>query len=67
MDEKWVAVYSTDQPYKAELLKQVLSDNSIQAMVMNQRDSFYHFGDIEICVQQKNVVRAKHILKKIEL
>ena len=63
----WIAVYSTDVPYKAEIIKQVLLDNQIAAFVINKRDSFYQFGDIEVCVKQGDVLRAKHALKDIEL
>ncbi len=63
----WIAVYSTDIPYKAEIIKQILLDNQITAFVMNKRDSFYQFGDIEICVKPADVLRAKHVLNDIEL
>lgn len=63
----WVAVYSTDEPYKAEIIKQILLDNQITAFVMNKRDSFYQFGDIEVCVKSGDVIRAKHALNNIEL
>lgn len=65
--DNWVSVYTVDALYKAELIKQVLSDNNIIAVVINKKDSFYQFGHIEICVQSINVIRAKHILNNIKL
>lgn len=67
MDNSWVTVYSTDQLYKAELIKQILSDQQITAFVLNQQDSTYLFGNIEICVMPADVMRAKHILQNINL
>ncbi len=66
-NDDWISVYSTDMLYKAEIVKQVLSDNNIMAFVLNKRDSFYQFGDIEVYVKPGNVMRAKYIVNKIEL
>lgn len=64
---EWISVYTVDMPYKAEIVKQVLIDNQIMAFILNKRDSFYQFGDIEVCVRPEDVIRAKHIVNKIEL
>lgn len=66
-NDDWISVYSTDMLYKAEIIKQILSDNNIMAFVLNKRDSIYQFGDIEVYVQPANVMRAKHIVNKVEL
>jgi hypothetical protein len=66
MEGDWVPIYSTDKLYQAEIIKQVLADNQIAAFVLNQRDSVYQFGNIEICVKRGDIIRAKHILKSIE-
>jgi hypothetical protein len=65
--DDWIPVYATDMLYKAEIVKQILIDNNIMAFVLNKKDSFYQFGDIEVCVQPANVMRAKHIVNKVEL
>jgi hypothetical protein len=65
--EEWIPVYAGDMLYKAEIVKQILIDNRIMAFVLNKRDSFYQFGDVEVCVRSEDVIRAKHIVNKIEL
>lgn len=65
MENDWVAVFLTSQPYRAELAKQVLEQSNIEAVLMNKRDSFYHVGDIEVHVKQNNVIKAKNILKSL--
>jgi hypothetical protein len=67
MDDSWIPVFSTNKLYKAEIIKELLFDNQIMAFVLNKQDSIYLFGEIEICVQPADVIRAKHILKKIEI
>ena len=60
-------IFSTDQPYQAELAKQILEENRITPVVMNKRDSSYNtFGEFEVYVARKDVVRGKHLLKNLE-
>ena len=67
MDDSWITVFSTNQLYKAEIVKELLFDHQIMAFVLNLQDSVYLFGDIEVRVQPADVIRAKHILNKIEI
>lgn len=66
MENEWVAVFTTNQPYRAELAKQVLEQSSIESVLMNKRDSFYHVGEVEVLVKQNNVIKAKNVLKSLE-
>lgn len=66
MEGDWIPIYSTDKLYQAEIIKQVLADHQIAAFVLNQKDSAYLFGNIEICVRQGDIIRAKHIINSIE-
>jgi hypothetical protein len=66
MENEWVNVFVTSQPYRAELAKQVLEQSDIDAVLLNKRDSFYHVGDIEVHVKQDNVIKAKNVLKTLD-
>ncbi|HBH49599.1 MAG TPA: hypothetical protein DDX98_13215 [Bacteroidales bacterium] len=66
MSEEWTAVYSTNLLYHAELVKHLLNDNQIAAVIMNQQDSFYKIGSIDVMVKPADVVRAKHLISKTE-
>jgi hypothetical protein len=66
MDDSWVPVFSTSKLYQAEIVKEILLDNQIFAFVLNQQDSMYLFGDINVCVRPADVIRAKYILKSVE-
>jgi hypothetical protein len=58
-----VVVYSTNRLFEAEMIKQYLSDNDIQAFILNKMDSAYHFGDIEILVLKDDVIRSKKLIE----
>ena len=67
MEKDWVMVYTTDKLYEAELLKEILRDNNINAILLNKQDSAYKsFGDIEIYVNTRNVIRAKLLINEFE-
>lgn len=53
--------------YLAELAKQMLADHDIEAVVINKRDSSYNaFGDIEVCVNRDNMIKALLLIKEFE-
>jgi len=64
MDANWVAVYSTDQMYKAMLIQKKLSEEDITSVIVNKRDSLYAFGDIEIHVNPENAIKSIYLIKK---
>jgi len=66
MEENLVCVFSTGQEYLAALVRQMLSDNGIDAFILNKRDSFYQIGDIELYVNQDAVIRSKRLIREFE-
>jgi len=67
MEDNWISIYSTDKPWQAELAKQVLFDNGIEAVIINKRDSSYlAFGEVEVYVSKEDAQKSKEFLKNIE-
>jgi len=62
MDKDWVKIYSTEANYKAELLKGLLFEHNIEAVIINKQDSSYLFGELELYVSTDDVFKAKHII-----
>jgi hypothetical protein len=51
-----------------ELLKHILRENDIEAIVLNKQDSFYvTIGEIELMVNRNEVLRAKKIISEAKL
>lgn len=65
MQEHWIAIYSTDQFYQAEFTKDTLQQFGIEAVIMNQKDSSYHFGEIMVMVNVSDQEKAIEILKSV--
>jgi hypothetical protein len=55
----WVKVYTTENSYSAEIIKQGLIENEIPAVVMNKQDSSYkNFGVLTVMVNEGDFQKA---------
>lgn len=66
MDKNWIKIYTTSDVYKIELLKGLLVDNEIDAVVINKKDSAYLIGFAELYVTADHVIIAKRLINKHE-
>lgn len=66
MNMNWVAIFKTPELYQAELIKAILCDNGVEAVVLNQKDSSYTtFGEISVMVSEEDSERAEKIIKSL--
>lgn len=63
MENDFILIYQTSNPIQAEIILQMLKENSIDAFTMNKRDSSYQaFGLIEIYCPANEVIIALHLI-----
>ena len=43
MTNDWITIFTTDRLYQAEFIKETLEMNKIEAVILNQKDSSYHW------------------------
>ncbi len=68
MNNNWAKIYASNDFYQAEIVRQVLIDNEVEAVLMNKQDTAYKlFGEVEIHVPQENVQKAAEIIAQYEL
>lgn len=67
MESGWNKIFSTGKPYLGEIIKGVLAEHDIEAILINKQDSSYGFGEIEVYTRKENVLKAINIIKKNEL
>ncbi|MGD1839446.1 MAG: putative signal transducing protein [Thermonemataceae bacterium] len=61
---RWQKIYETDKSYQAGIVKAVLEDSEIIAVIINKQDSSYNmFGGQEIFVKAEDVIRALKIIQ----
>ena len=66
MEPNLVYIYSSGQPYQAEMVKQMLTDHNIQSFLVNKQDSAYKFGEVELYVNRDDVIRAKKLIQEFD-
>ncbi len=65
MDENWVKVYSSRSLASAEIIKSMLLENDLDAVLLNKLDSSYlAFGQAEVYVNSKNEEVAKKLIEQ---
>ena len=65
--DNWVTVFETDQPYLAEMVKDILCENNIDAVLLSHKDASYPMlGSIRIMVAPSDREKADEIIKTIE-
>jgi type III secretory pathway lipoprotein EscJ len=65
MDSRWQKVYDTNLKYRAEIVKAVLADHEISAVLVDKQDTAYHFGHIEVYVAPHDVLSAVKIIQDV--
>jgi hypothetical protein len=64
MEKDWKLISTLTQAYQAELVRQILEEKGITAVVLNKRDSTYMtFGRFEIYCSEKDADAAAEIVK----
>ena len=67
MSKKWEKVYSALSLQQVEIMRIMLEQNDIPAVVINKQDSMYvMIGEVELHVQKDNVMRAINLIEKVE-
>lgn len=60
--EQWQKVFSSTDFFQAELLKQLLVANDIEAVLLNKKDSSYQFGEAQVLVAESDRERAEALI-----
>ena len=63
MQSNWINIFSSDQPLEAEIIKQMLKENDIIAVIINKQDSSYNmFGQANLYVKSLDKPKALKIM-----
>jgi hypothetical protein len=62
MEDNWLKVYSAGQLYQVELVKGILDQSGIESVILNQSDSEFLLGEVELYVENENFDLAKNLI-----
>ena len=60
--EGWQKIYSTDMPFRAEIVRLTLERQKYNPVLLNKKDSSYLFGNYEVYVEREYVLKAIKII-----
>jgi len=60
--DNWVKIQTFERVHQAELRKNILTQNNINSVIINEKDSIFLVGEIELLVEGKNEKKAKALI-----
>jgi hypothetical protein len=60
--QDWVKIQSFDRVHQAELRKDILDKNDIPSVIINEKDSLFLLGEIELYVRSFDEARARELI-----
>lgn len=62
--ENWIKVFEDGQQVRAEIVKGVLTESDIPAVILNKKETVYQvFGTYEVHVKREDVLTATNLIK----
>jgi hypothetical protein len=58
----WKPVYSHHVSINVQIVQDILQDNEIESVIMDLKDSNYHFGSIQLFVNEEDYDKARDII-----
>jgi hypothetical protein len=63
MEQNWIKIFTSTNFYQSEMVKQMLIENHIDAVLLNKQDSSHrNFGNIEVYIHQEDFAQAVEIM-----
>lgn len=65
MEADWVKVHSSTNRFRVQFLQSLLMDNGIQAVLLDQQDTFYtSIGEVHLYVERDDAMKARNLIDK---
>jgi hypothetical protein len=63
MEQNWIKIFTSTNFFQSEMVKQMLIENHIDAVLLNKQDSSHrNFGNIEVYIHQEDFAQAVEIM-----
>ena len=62
MEKGWIKIFTSSDFYRSEIVKQVLIEHDIDAVVLNKQLSGYNIGAVEVYIHQEDFSKAVEIM-----
>jgi hypothetical protein len=62
MEKDWIKIFTSSDFYRSEIVKQMLIENSIDAVLINKQLSGYNIGSVEVYIHQEDFSKAVELM-----
>jgi len=62
MEKDWSKIYYSTDFFKTEIVRQILLDNGVEAVLIDKRGFPYNIGQVEIFVHHDNFGQATELI-----
>ena len=62
MEKGWIKIFTSSDFYRSEIVKQVLIEHEIDAVLLNKQLSGYNIGAVEVYIHQEDFSKAVEIM-----
>ena len=62
MEKGWIKIFTSSDIYRSEMVKQVLIEHEIDAVLLNKQLSGYNIGAVEVYIHQEDFSKAVEIM-----
>ncbi|WP_026897415.1 DUF2007 domain-containing protein [Daejeonella oryzae] len=67
MEQGWIKIYTSNDFFKSEIVRQVLIDHEMEAILMDKQGFPYRIGEVEVYIHRDNFNKAIELIVKNEL
>ncbi|HEY1008868.1 MAG: putative signal transducing protein [Daejeonella sp.] len=67
MEAGWIKIYTSHDFFKSELVRQVLMESDVEAIIINKQGFPYQLGEVEVYIHEGQFQKALEIIIKNEL
>lgn len=67
MEDNWKCIYRSQKAWEVDIFHGVLTENGIDAVIINKKDSAYLFGEVELYVKTEDVLEASKTINDTSL
>lgn len=66
-DTDWLKVYTSNDFFKSEMVRQVLAEHDIHAVIIDKSGFPYRIGEVEVYIPEEDFQKAIEIIISSEL
>ena len=67
MEAGWVKIYTSPDFFKSEMVRQILNDHAIEAIILNKQGFPYQIGEVEVYIHENYFDEALEVIIRNEL